>query len=81
MMQPIDMGIPSDPPEVRPLSYYLTVQGLTSLIVDPFLQGFFYGLGEGLSYWGLARWFRMDFGTVSTQRGPRTRAARSSVPV
>lgn len=73
------LAIPLDPPEVLPLSHYFTIQGFSSLVIAPFLQGFFYGLGEGLSYWGLARWFRMDFRTVFSKRGPST--AATSVPV
>ncbi len=68
----IDDVLPLEPPEVRPLSFYLSPQGLTTLILAPFLQGVFYGLGEGLSYWGLARWFRMDFSTVFSKKSPRT---------
>ena len=37
-----------------------TTKGIIALIVAPFCQGFFYGLGEGIAKIGLGFWFGLD---------------------
>ena len=55
-IQMADLGIIL--PQPLPLAEYLTVNGIGSLIIAPFVTGMFYGLGEGLAYLGLSCFFQ-----------------------
>jgi hypothetical protein len=47
---------------------YFSFVGLRSLFFAPFVVGFFTGLGEGMAYLGLAKYFSVSFITLAFQK-------------
>ncbi|EGF82363.1 hypothetical protein BATDEDRAFT_86601 [Batrachochytrium dendrobatidis JAM81] len=68
------LAIPIHDPE-----FFLTFKGITNLVIAPFFQGMFYGLGEGIARIFVGRWVGIDPLTALTGRKRDTQHISRSV--